>query len=103
MDGYITALSDDIKSFSIHPAIYRLRQYLDIFKTGEISYDLCLEMFRQQINIIESYNSNIGSLNLKSFDISSKFSEPIFNKINLNQKFNNGKNIYSLLGLEFVS
>ena len=93
MDGYIAVSENSLDYFTTHPAIYRIKKYLDIFKSGNLSYNNCLVMCRKQIEIIENYNKIVGKLNLQSFNISSTLPEPLFYNVNLRQKFPDGKNL----------
>ena len=54
MDGYVALSENSRDYFSTHPAIYRIKNYLDIFKSGNLSYNNCLLMCRKQIEIIEN-------------------------------------------------
>ena len=93
MDGYIAVSENSLNYFTTHPAIFRIKHYLDIFKSGNLSYNNCLVMCRKQIEIIENYNKIVGKLNLQSFNISSTLPEPLFYNVNLRQKFPDGKNL----------
>jgi hypothetical protein len=77
----------------MHPAIERIIKYVDMYAGRKISERRCHDLVISMIVRIESYNSNISRLNLDTFKQCQDIPSPIFHKINLDQKYENGKNL----------
>lgn len=77
----------------MYPAIDRIIKFINMYLKREISEKECSKLVISMIVRIESYNSYVSKINLDTFKQCKDISSPIFHKINLNQKNENGKNL----------
>ena len=77
----------------IHPALERIIKYVDLYTKRQISEIKCLELTLLMLARIKVYNANISKLNINIFKEFTDLPSPIFHKIDLDQRYENGKNL----------